>query len=130
MRIPITVVVAVFASVGCSEQSQRDNGKEQVQAASVSIGRTAGSYLEEDGLRMITIREVYADSGWNGTLSFSPPVGDWSRPLRCRVSGYDLVVEVPAKSGTVIGKMFRLKDSDTITGSLSPWSGSFARVRN
>lgn len=125
----IAFIGLLFLLATCVESPKSTSSVEQVRPPQVSIQRVVGSYLNSDGLRMIIIKESYDDTGWNGRLSFSPPVGDWAKTLRCRVSGTDLAVEVPASSGTFIAKLFKLEGPDTISGSISPWEGSFTRVR-
>jgi hypothetical protein len=126
----VAIVALLFLIATCRDGSPgTPKSVEQVQAPGVSIQRVVGSYLHSDGIRMITIKEAYDDSGWNGRLSFSPPVGDWAHVVRCRVSGTDLAVEIPASSGRVIVKLFKLDGPDTVSGTISPWDGIFSRVR-
>jgi hypothetical protein len=94
------------------------------------MSKVAGTYVESvNGIKSITIKEVYSDSGmyggWNGTIIFSPATGDWVAQPRCRIYGSTLAMEIPT-DGTII-KMFRILDSSTIRCDLSPWEGTYIR---
>ena len=113
--VGLAVFIILIATCNSgSPGSSATKAQEQVHELGVSIDKVVGSYLNTDGLRMITIKEAYDDNGWNGRLSFSPAVGDWVKTLRCRVSDKDLVVEIPA-SEVFIAKMFKLEGPGTIT---------------
>jgi hypothetical protein len=127
----LAVFIVIVSLVTCSSggsSSGTAKVQEQVHEPGVNIDKVVGSYMNTDGLRMITIKEAYDDAGWNGRLSFSPAVGDWVKVLKCRVSDKDLVVEIPA-SETVIIKLFKLDGPDSITGLHSPWDGTYTRIR-
>ena len=123
----LAVVLVVFS--GCEPL---DQGPNQVREPAVAMSRVTGYYVHVgvDGYRnrderAILINEVFAEDGWNGRISFSPPIGP-GEPIRCRISGTDLVVELPAKQ-RALAKMFSLYDSKTITGYVAPWDGTYRR---
>ena len=124
------VLVGHLALTGCGPDgsAQQKKPAEQVRQAAVPIQRIVGSYRDSDGIKTITISEVFSEDGWNGKLSFSPAAGDWATPVRCRVSGTDLVVELPIEGRPLI-KMFRLDSPTQVTGLHEPWKGAFVRVR-
>ncbi len=128
----IQPVVSIFALLGllvlgaCGEPPSND--LPQMTVPAVPIGKVVGTFRNDDGIRAITIREVFSNDRWNGELSFSPRVGDWVRSVRCRVSGTDLVAELPTSHGMIFVKMFTLHGPETIIGLDPPWDGTYRRV--
>ena len=110
--------------------SSNSSSTSDFKAPIVPMSKLAGTYVESaDGIRSITIKEVYSDQGmyggWNGRIIFSPAIGDWAAQPRCRIFGTTLAMEIPT-SGTII-KMFKILDPSTIRCNLSPWEGTYIK---
>ena len=120
------VAVIVFLIGSIAGGSGGPQGADPLRPPAVAIEKIVGRYVHSDGVKAIILKEAYGDGGWNGRLSFSPPVGDWAATLRCRVIGTDLVVEIPGQKTTLV-KMFIVGNSEFISGRFSPWQGQFTR---
>lgn len=126
--IGLACMMAVWQLTGCSPTPA--SSKPQVEEAKVPMSRVAGTYRHSDGVKQFTITEVFSEDGWNGIIHWEPAIGDWAKPVRCRISGRTvLAVEIPAPSKTFIAAMFTLVDGNTIRGEAAPWAGEFKRVR-
>ena len=70
-----------------------------------------------------------AYGGWNGTIRLYGPPRDFDgRPLRCRVFGDMLTVEVVYDGETTIMKMFSILDENFMVSSVSDyWPGTLRR---